>query len=87
MSKTEVINTRVEPSVKRAVAALLSPLGLTTTDAINMFLHQVMLHKGLPFEVRRPNAVTRRSIHNAQKGRNLKRTSLEALKREFGKDA
>jgi DNA-damage-inducible protein J len=83
MSKSEVINTRVEPSVKRSVEAILRPLGLTTTDAINMFLHQVVLREGLPFEVRRPNAVTRRAIENARAGKNIRRTSLESLKREF----
>ena len=83
MSKSDVINTRVEPSVKRSVEAILRPLGLTTTDAINMFLHQVMLRDGLPFEVRRPNAVTRRALGNAKAGKNTKRISLEALKNEF----
>ena len=83
MSKSDVINTRVEPTVKRSVEAILRPLGLTTTDAINMFLHQVMLREGLPFEVRRPNAVTRRAKSNAKSGKNTKRASLDALKGEF----
>jgi len=83
MSKSDVINTRVEPSVKRSVEAILRPLGLTTTDAINMFLHQVVLREGLPFEVRRPNAVTRRALGNARAGKNTKRTSRAALKAEF----
>ena len=83
MSKSDVINTRVEPAVKRSVEAILRPLGLTTTDAINMFLHQVMLREGLPFEVRRPNAVTRRALTNARAGKALKRVSLDSLKNEF----
>jgi DNA-damage-inducible protein J len=83
MSKSDVINTRVEPSVKRSVEAILRPLGLTTTDAINMFLHQVMLREGLPFEVRRPNAITRRALRNARAGKNTRRASLESLKNEF----
>ena len=84
MSKTEVINTRVEPDVKRSVESILRPLGLTTTDAINMFLHQVLLQEGLPFEVRHPNALTRKALKNAAEGKNLHRyRSVSELKKEF----
>ena len=82
--KTEVINTRVEPALKRSVAAALKPLGLSTSEAITLFLHQVALHKGLPFEVRVPNKKTQKAIKDALAGKNYKEyASLEDLKREF----
>ena len=54
MAKTETMYTRVEPALKANVERILSQLGLTPSDAINMFLHQVSLQKGLPFEVKTP---------------------------------
>jgi len=54
MAKTETMYTRVEPSLKANVEKILGNLGLTPSDAINMFLHQVQLQKGLPFEVKTP---------------------------------
>ena len=54
MAKTETMYTRVEPALKMNVEKILNQLGLTPSDAINMFLHQVFLQKGLPFEVKAP---------------------------------
>ena len=58
MAKTETVYTRVEPSVKEGAEAILSGLGLTPSEAINIFLNQVILQKGLPFQVKYP-AMTR----------------------------
>ena len=56
MAKTDTIHMRVSPEVKSEADSILSRLGITTTDAINMFLNQVILRGGLPFEVRLPTA-------------------------------
>ena len=54
MAKTETIHMRVEPNVKYEADAILGRLGMTTADAINIFLNQVILRHGLPFEVKLP---------------------------------
>ena len=55
MNRTANINMRVEPQVKIDAECILNGLGLSTTDAINIFLKQVVLHNGLPFNVRYPS--------------------------------
>jgi DNA-damage-inducible protein J len=54
MAKTKVITTRLDPGVKEEVDKILNELGLSTSEAINLFFNQVRLHKGLPFEVSIP---------------------------------
>ncbi len=82
--KTSVINMRVEPKLKRLAEKVLHPLGLTTTDAITIFLHRVVLEEGLPFEVKIPNATTRKAMKNVMERKNLKSyRSTEDLRREF----
>jgi DNA-damage-inducible protein J len=82
--KTEIINMRVEPTLKRSAEKVLHPLGLTTTDAITIFLHKVVLEEGLPFEVRIPNKTTQKAMKNVMAQKNLKHyKSLEDAKREF----
>ena len=54
MSKTDTIHMRVEPEIKVRADNILNRLGLSTTDAINIFLNQVILSGGLPFEVKLP---------------------------------
>jgi len=50
--KESYVRARVDNRLKRDSEQILHELGLTTTDAIRIFLHQVRLHKGLPFDLR-----------------------------------
>lgn len=71
MSKTETIRARVRPELKRDAEAVLHKLGLTSSEAITLFLAQVKLQKGLPFPIRLPNAETRRAIRQVRTRRNV----------------
>lgn len=46
MAKTDILHIRVEPSVKKKAEATLNDLGLSITEAINVFLNQVILMMG-----------------------------------------
>jgi addiction module RelB/DinJ family antitoxin len=54
MAKTDSMYMRVEPDLKANAEEILSQLGITPNEAINIFLKQVVIHKGLPFEVKIP---------------------------------
>jgi addiction module RelB/DinJ family antitoxin len=64
-SKTGYINARVTPALKHDAERVLTTLGVSTTEAITMFLRQVVLKQGLPFPVRIPNAETVAAIKAA----------------------
>ncbi len=59
MSKTATVRARIEPELKKNVENIFEQLGLSTTEAINLFYKQVELHHGLPFEVKVPNQETK----------------------------
>jgi len=44
-----VVRARIDPSLKTDVEAVFDALGLSTSEAIRLFLSQVSLRKGLPF--------------------------------------
>ena len=54
--KTAEIRSRVEPELKADATAILTECGLNLSDAIRLFLRQVVAHHGLPFDVKAPNA-------------------------------
>ena len=54
MAKTSNIFARVEPTVKEQAEVILEQLGVPMSNAINMFLRQVVLQKGIPFEMKLP---------------------------------
>ena len=60
-AKSADVRWRLEPELKEAVNEVLADVGLNLSDAIRLFLRQVVVYRGLPFEVRQPSAATARS--------------------------
>ena len=85
MAKTAMITTRVDPDLKADAEKVLSKLGISTTEAINLFLSQVRLRRGLPFDVKIPNKATLKAMKDAEEGRNL--SSYNSLDELFEKMA
>ncbi len=71
MAKTETVKARIEPELKLEGEAVLAAIGLNTTEAITMFFRQIVMHKGLPFEAKIPNAETVKVLKDAEKGKGL----------------
>jgi DNA-damage-inducible protein J len=47
---------------------ILASCGLNVSDAIRLFLRQVVAQNGLPFEIKAPNALTRAAMEEARSG-------------------
>ena len=56
MVKNETLHIRVSENVKASAEKTLDMLGLSISEAVNMFLHQIPLVGGLPFDVKVPLA-------------------------------
>ena len=54
MAKSANLYARIEPDLKEQAEAILSALGIPASNAITMFYKQIVLQKGLPFEVKLP---------------------------------
>jgi DNA-damage-inducible protein J len=52
MAKTANLYARIEPDVKEQAERILTALGIPASNAINMFYKQIILQRGLPFEVK-----------------------------------
>lgn len=67
---TSEIRSRIEPELKDEAQEVLGRVGLNISDAIRLFLRQVVAVKGLPFEIREvPNATTQAAILEARQVR------------------
>ena len=56
MAKSANLYARIEPEVKEQAERILSALGIPASNAINMFYKQIILHGGIPFDVKIPSA-------------------------------
>ena len=55
-TKSANVYARIEPDVKEQAEGILAALGIPASNAINMFYKQIILQRGLPFEVKMPSA-------------------------------
>ena len=56
MARTSNIFARVEPEVKEQAEIVLEQLGIPMSNAIRLFLRQVVLQRGIPFELKLPQS-------------------------------
>lgn len=56
MAKTANLYARIEPGVKEEAESILSALGIPASNAITMFYKQIILQRGLPFDVKIPSS-------------------------------
>ena len=64
--KTTDVRSRVEPEIKEHATQVLAQCGLTLSDGIRLFLRQVIAERGLPFDVKVPNAETQAAMAEAR---------------------
>ena len=77
-----VVRSRIDPAIKTEATRLLNSMGLTMSDAIRLFLHQIITEQALPFSVKAPNAKTIAAMAAADRGEG-EETSLEELAHDW----
>lgn len=76
MPKTANINLRIEPDIKAQADAVFSSLGISVTDAINVFLHASIMEGGFPFQPKRPR-YNRETVMAMQEARDIMAGKVE----------
>ena len=55
-AKTANVTARIQPEIKEQAEAILSQLGISPSSAIQMLYSQIVLKKGMPFELKLPSS-------------------------------
>jgi DNA-damage-inducible protein J len=84
--KVAEIRSRIEPDLKENATRILASCGLNVSDAVRLFLRQVVAQNGLPFEVKAPNAVTRAAMEEADSDNLPRFESVQELFDDLEKD-
>ena len=83
MAKTDTLNIRIEPELKKEVEITLNDLGMNIAEAVTIFLKKVVMTDSIPFIIRKPklNAETIKAMEDAKKGKNLSKgyTDLDEM--------
>ncbi|MCB1771640.1 MAG: type II toxin-antitoxin system RelB/DinJ family antitoxin [Candidatus Competibacteraceae bacterium] len=65
MTASTMVHVRVDPHLKAQAAETLAAMGLSVSDAVRVFLTQVVAEQQLPFTLKAPNAQTRAAMAEA----------------------
>ena len=100
MARTSNVFAQVEPEIKEQAERVLDRLGIPMSNAISMFLRQVVLQRGIPFEIKLPQTVPlsygaltkeqfdeemRKGMTDIEAGRVYSADAIETeMKRDFG---
>jgi DNA-damage-inducible protein J len=68
MPRDAYINARVDRRLKTQAEKILRSLGVSTSDLVTMLLRQVVLTRGVPFDVRLPNEETLQAMAELEAG-------------------
>ena len=75
-------NVYLDSDMKEQAKNIFKKYGVSLSDAINMFLTQSVMERGLPFEMKIPNDETIQAIEDARNGVNSDTITLEELEKE-----
>jgi len=50
-TKNAVVRARISPDIKQSAESILTKLGLSTSQAINLFFSQIVANRGIPFNL------------------------------------
>lgn len=62
---SKMLHIRVDEEIKIQATETLESMGLSMSEAVRLFLHQVVAEQALPFEIKVPTARTRAAMKEA----------------------
>lgn len=82
-TKSATARALIDPEVKKEAESILKNLGLSVSNAYELFYRQVIANRGLPFELKVPNKKTMKAIENSRQGKGKKFSGEEDLFKEL----
>jgi DNA-damage-inducible protein J len=83
-TKSATARALIDPVIKKEAETILKDLGLSVSNAYELFYRQVIANNGLPFELKVPNAKTMKAIENSRQGKGQKFATVEELFEDLG---
>jgi len=85
------VRARIDAQLKEDVEKILSEIGISTSQAITMFMKGIRRERGIPMELKIPNEETLAAMREVEMGVNMEEITLEEMiaehKRGYGADS
>lgn len=80
------VRARIDTDTKERAAEALQAMGLSISDAIRLLMLRIADERRMPFEIKAPNATTRRAMAELEAGKGKSFASVEALMADLHAD-
>jgi len=80
------VRARIDSATKARAAEALAAMGLSISDAIRLLMLRIVDERRLPFEVKAPNATTRKAIAELEAGKGKRFANIDALMADLNAD-
>jgi DNA-damage-inducible protein J len=80
------VRARIDTNTKRRAADALEAMGLSISDAIRLLMLRVADERRLPFDVKVPNATTRKAIAELEAGKGKRLANVDELMADLRAD-
>ena len=84
MPRTATIQARIDPEIKAKAQEILNKLHISMSEAISLYLTQVTLQQGIPFDLKIPDTLTAETLRKSERGEELHQVnSVDELFKEL----
>lgn len=83
MALNSVVRARIDEEVKKNAEEIFDDIGITTSQAINIFFKKVIRERGIPFELKLPTKRLENSIKEAKSNQTVKYSSIDEMMEDF----
>ena len=80
------VRARIDTATKERAADTLAAMGLSISDAIRLLMLRIVDERRLPFEIKVPNARTRKAIAELEAGKGKRSANVKALISDLNAD-
>ena len=80
------VRARIDPDTKERATEALEKMGLSVSDAIRLLMLRIADEHRLPFEIKAPNATTRKAIAELESGKGKRFTTVDSLMADMNAD-
>jgi DNA-damage-inducible protein J len=84
MVADSIVRARIDNTTKERATAALEAMGLSVSDAIRLLMLRIADEQRLPFEVKVPNAATRRAMKELERGKGKTYASTADMMKDIG---
>ena len=71
MANGAVVQARIDPQIKEEARGVLDELGMSMSEAIVVYLKQIVMRRAIPFELKLPNKLTVETLEKSERGEDV----------------